>query len=155
MGMRVTNLGEVKLMFSMMDREIPARAREVLKQGAQDIRKTAIAFAPVDLHNLEGAIHVLPYRGNQYMFRAVIDVSGVVGGRDVSVYATIVHEYPWSKRGPKTRAKSPRAGPRYLGRAVEANQARINKELRVAMATGIASSIARSGVNKPRARRSR
>lgn len=145
--MKVTNLSEVTTMFNLMDKVVPEAAREVLKQGAEKIKDTARAFAPVDEGRLEKAIHILPYQGNQFMLRIVIDVSGVVDGRDVSEYAAIVHEYPWSKRGPLTRVKGPRAGPKYMVRAVEEHRAKLIRELQAAMQTGINQAIDRSRVN--------
>ena len=152
MGLRITNLSEVSIMFDMMDRNIPRQAREVLKSGAQTIVDQAIAFAPVDKHNLEKAIKLLPFQGNQYSLRIVIDVGGFVGGRNVDEYAAIVHEYPWSKRGPLTRVKSPSAGPRYLTRAFEKHRGKVKKDLQDSMAAEISKSIHRSGVNRSKRR---
>lgn len=150
MGMKITNLAEVTTMFNLMANEVPEAAREVLKKGAKEIRDTAKAYAPVDEHRLEKAIHILPYQGNQYMLRVTIDVGGVINGRSVDEYAAIVHEYTWSKRGPLTRLKGPKAGPRYLVRAVEAHRIALVKDLQATMAHGIAKSVARSGVNRKR-----
>ena len=80
MGFKITNLTEVSTMFRLLDREVPALARATLVDGAKKIRNTAISFAPVDKHNLEKAIHLLPFQGNQYSLRIIIDVGGIVGG---------------------------------------------------------------------------
>lgn len=150
--MRITNLSQVKLMFDLLARDVPKEARTTFKMGVEQIVQTAIDFAPVDEYRLEKAIKALPFRGNQYTLKAVIDVSGFINGRDVSTYATIVHEYPWSKRGPKTRAKSPRAGPRYLMRAVEAHKKELIAELGSTTAKAVDTAVRRSGVNRRRRR---
>lgn len=134
-------------MFSLMGRVVPHEARETLKYHAKEIVKTAKAYAPVDEYRLVKAIKLLPMQGNQYSLRLVIDVGGTINGRSVDTYAAIVHEYPWHKRGPLTRMKGPKAGPRYLVRAVDAHKAKLVSELNKAMAAGISKSVTRSGVN--------
>lgn len=152
MGMKITNLSEVTTMFHLIEREVPAEARRVLKWYAEEIVKTAKWYAPVDEYRLIRAIKLLPSQGNQYSLRMVIDVGGVIDGRSVDTYAAIVHEYPWSKRGPRTRAKGPQAGPRYLVRAVDKHKAKLVADLHVAMGTGLSHAVARSGVNAKRKR---
>lgn len=134
-------------MFELTDRYVNAEVREAFKHGVERMRDQAIRNAPVDEHRLEDAIHLRPYAGNQYFVRAILDVSGSVRGRDVSAYATIVHEYPWSKRGPKTRAKGREAGPRYLTRAVSKHQKQMLDEIGDAMSAAIGRSVRHSGVN--------
>ena len=155
MGMKITNLAEVTHMFQMVDREVNSQTREVFKEYVDKICETAKEFAPVDEHRLERAIHVQPIRSNQYSMKAIIDVSGTIDGRDVSRYATIVHEYEWHRRGPKTRAKSNRAGPRYLTRAMREHEKEMIRALGVAMGKAINRSVARSGVNRRKRSRSR
>ncbi|WEU67485.1 hypothetical protein [Xanthomonas phage JGB6] len=152
MGIKITNMTEVVTMFQLTEKRVTEEARSVLRRYAEKVKNDAVAFAPVDEHNLEKAIKVLPSQGNQYTLRMTIAVGGVVGGRNVDEYAAIVHEYQWSKRGPYTRLKGPKAGPRYLKRAVEANEKGLKADLAKAMQKGIDTAIRQSGVNK-RARR--
>lgn len=153
MGMQVTNLAEVTNFFQLTDHYVNAEARKVFKTGIQSIIDSAKSFAPVDEHRLEKAIHALPFQGNQYMLRVVIDVGGVIAGRSVDEYAAIVHEYPWSKRGPLTRLKGPRAGPRYMVRAVEEHRKKLALDIGKAMNKGISRAQATSGVNIKKRRR--
>lgn len=147
-GLKITNLAEVMTMFQLVDRGVNRGARDILKHYTEEIQKTARYFAPVDQYRLEKAIKILPYKGNQYMLRAVIHVSGVVNGRSVDEYATIVHEYQWHKRGPLTRMKGPQAGPRYLARAVEKHKKELFEALKESMRKEISRAVARSGVNR-------
>ena len=155
MGMRITNLASVEHMFRLVDKEVNDETRRVFKEYVTLIRDTAREFAPVDEHRLERAIHFDPIRSNQYSMKAVIEVSGLVDGRVVDTYATIVHEYEWHRRGPKTRAKSNRAGPRYLTRAMREHEKDMIKALGDAMGKAIKRSVARSGVNRTRRGRAR
>ena len=148
MGLKITNMTEVMTMFRLADMEVTKEARDVVKQYAEIIRETTRAFAPVDEHRLEKAIKVLPSKGNRHYLQVTIGVGGVVNGRDVSEYAAIVHEYPWEKRGPLTRMKGPRAGPRYLRRAVEHHRKDLQRDLKIAVAAGMTKAVGRSGVNK-------
>lgn len=152
MGMRITNLSEVVTAFKLVDQEVNDEARATMKKFAEQIRQDARRFAPVDEHRIEKAIKVLPAQGNQYSLRLVVAVTGYVNGRSVDTYAAIVHEYPWSKRGPYTKLKGPQAGPRYLLRAVEKNKKGLQQELAAAMNRGISQGIRRSGVNNKRRR---
>lgn len=153
MGMEITNLSEVIMAFKLTDKLVTAEARAVLVNGAKAIKQTARSYAPVDQHRIEKAIKLLPSQGNQYSLRVTIAVTGVVDGRLVDHYASIVHEYPWHKRGPLTRLKGPKAGPRYLTRAVTAHKKEIIEELKAAMNQGVRTAIQRSGVNTKKRRR--
>jgi len=155
MGMQITNLSEVEHMFRLVDKEVNEETRRVFKEYVTKIHKTAREFAPVDEYRLERAIKVEPMRSNQYSMKAIISVGGVIDGRLVDEYATIVHEYQWHKRGPKTRAKSNRAGPRYMTRAVKEHEKDMIRELGAAMSKGISRAVSRSGVNRKKRRRSR
>lgn len=139
-------------MFELMGRDIPAEARKVMTEQAKDIVKTAKWYAPVDKYRLTRAIKLLPAQGNQYSLRLTIVVKGTVEGRSVDKYAVWVHEYPWSKRGPLTRAKGPQAGPRYIKRAVDDHKRDLIKELEAAMARGIKQAVQSSGVNSGKKR---
>lgn len=153
MGMKITNLTEVVTMFKLVDKNVNQKTRDVMHAGAERIKQMAIVNAPIDEGNLEKAIKVKPSQGNQYSLKIVIAVEGIVGGRNVEEYAAIVHEYTWDKRGPLTRAKGPKAGPRYLFRAVRDGKQQLMRELAEATNKGIQSGIASSGVNAKSRRR--
>jgi hypothetical protein len=153
MAFKITNLTEVITALQLTDREVNDQARAVLREAAVKIRDTARQYAPVDEHRLEKAIQILPSQGNQYTLRVTIAVTGAVDGRIVDTYAAIVHEYPWTKRGPLTKVKGPKAGPRYLARAMRDNEKWVIKKLSEAMGRGINRAISRSGVNNKRRRR--
>lgn len=152
MGMRVTNITEVIQAFQLTDRLVNQEARDVLKRGALNIKTTAREFAPVLEHRIEKAIKILPSQGNQYSLRITIAVTGNINGKVVDSYAAEVHEYPWHRRGVFTRLKGPKAGPRYLSRAVEARKKEILDGLAAAMNTGISQAISKSGVNRKKRR---
>lgn len=150
MGMKVINLGEVLTALKLTDRHVTEETRTVLRQGAELIKQTARQYAPVDEHRIEKAIKVLPAQGNQYSLQLTIAVTGTVDGRSVDTYAAIVHEYQWHKRGPLTKVKGPKAGPRYLKRAVDHRKKEVIKALEAAVRKGISTGIDRSGVNRSR-----
>lgn len=153
MGFKITNQTEVITAFKLVDKTVTDKTRQVMKDYAELIKDQAIKNAPVLEHRIEQAIKLLPSQGNQYSLRMTIAVTGSVDGRSVDTYAAIVHEYPWSKRGPGTRAKGPQAGPRYLARAVEKYKADLMRDLRNAMAQGVSQAVKRSGVNNKKRRR--
>lgn len=153
MGIKITNLTEVVMAFDLIDRNVNRECRDAMVAVVKKIVQDTKRFAPVDKHRLEKAVKLLPSRGNQYSLHMTIAVEGTVNGRDVDEYAAIVHEYPWNKRGPLTRMKGPKAGPRYLTRAVEKNKKEMMEALAAAMNTGIAKGISRSNVNRKKRRR--
>ena len=152
-GMQIVNMPQLTRMFELMDKNVTTEAREALKAGVVKIHRQAIKNAPVDEYRLVHAIKIEPYTANKWFLRGHITVGGVVAGRDVSQYAMIVHEYPWEKRGPKTRAKGPMAGPRYLARAVKEYRAEILRNVENAMKKGVESAVRQSGANVKRSRR--
>jgi hypothetical protein len=147
MGFQITNISKVERMFELVGTRVPQEARNVVKFYAQEIVKTAKWYAPVDEYRLTRAIKLLPSRGNAYSLRMTIVVSGVIDGRSVDSYAARVHSYPWYKRGPRTRAKGPQAGPRYLSRAMEDHKKKMIAALEKAMQKGIQDAVRSSGVN--------
>lgn len=150
MGMRITNITEVITAMQLVDRNVNEGARLALRQGAENVKKDAVAFAPVLHYRLEKAIKILPARGNQYSLKLTIAVTGVIDGKSVDKYAAEVHEYSWERRGALTQLKSPKAGPRYLFRAMEKNKKDIEERLSAAVNSGITTAIAQSGVNRKR-----
>ncbi len=151
-GMRIANLPEWQTFFKILDHDITTDARHAFKIALVRIQRQAIAYAPVDEERLEESIVIKPYQGNQYFMRGTISVGGVVRGRDVSAYARLVHEYPWTKRGPKTVAKGPKSGPRYLARAMDEYKKTLIKDVSEVMEKGIKVAVSRSGISRKRSR---
>lgn len=112
-------------------------AKKVLRQGAKDILQDSQKMAPVDEHNLELAHRLLDVRLNQDFAAVEIVIDGFIGGRDVSEYAMIMHEFlaPFGagtyNLGMKSMLKDQgadnehRVGGKFLERAVDLNELRI------------------------------
>ncbi len=113
--MKILNLQGVLAAIAESSRAVTDAARAAVREGAEVIKEQAIKNAPVDTGELESSIDLEVARVvRPGVYRVNVSVSDTA-----SAYAWIVHEYPWSKRGPKTRAKGPQAGPRYMARAFE------------------------------------
>jgi hypothetical protein len=154
MSMRIENLEEVIAMFKYMDNNINQDTRTALKVGVKSIAQLAKHYAPVDEGRLEMAIKA-KFSGNGSQSSGIISVEGVVDGRDVSEYAAIVHEYEWRKRGPLTRVKGPKAGPRYLSRAIRDGKKQLFDEIEEAVGRNVRNGVRYSGVNSAASRRRR
>ncbi len=136
--------------LKLMDRNVNRDAREALKASARRITLDARHFSPVLHFRLERTIKLMPIVANQFSMRITIKVGGTVDGVNVSKYAARVHEMGWERRGPLTRAKGPEAGPRYLTRAMRANEGSTKQALADAMGAGIERAAKTSGVRRKR-----
>lgn len=154
MGLRIKNKREVVLALQYVDKEVNHETRKAFMEAAELVKKTTVEYAPIDEGNLEESVRIVRFGGNnQYRMRLTIAVGGMMNGRNVSEYAAYVHEYTWDMRGPLTKAKGPKAGPRYLFRAMRDQEKEVQKILEAAMKKGIAKGISKSGVNAPKRRR--
>jgi hypothetical protein len=115
MAMKFINLAQVLADLETSRKAVVATAREAIKAGAQVIEQQAIRNAPIDQGELEQSIELAVKRA---VSPGVYEVEVFVSAR-AAEYAWIVHEYSWQRRGPKTKAKGPAAGPRYMARAFE------------------------------------
>ncbi len=98
-------------------------AKKELYEGARQIMRASQQMAPVDLHNLEMAHKIETVRLNENYMTLSITVGGVVGGVDVDIYATRMHEstYGLGKGSILKNSANPpdrRVGPKFLERAV-------------------------------------
>lgn len=114
-GMRVINISEVLSGLTTARDSVVASARRALVKGAELLEDQIVKNSPVDTGELESSIETkLDKAIGPGVYRFTIGIS-----EKAKKYAWIVHEYPWSKRGPKTKRKGPQAGPRYVVRAFE------------------------------------
>lgn len=114
-GMRIINIAEVLNALTTARDSVVASARRAMIKGSEIIEDQIIKNSPIDTGELETSIEMkLDKAIGPGIYRFNIGVSD-----KASKYAWIVHEYPWHKRGPKTKAKGPQAGPRYVARAFE------------------------------------
>lgn len=137
----------------LMDKNVNKDAREALKTAAKRIALDARHNSPVLHYRLENTIKMQPVVANQFHMRIKITVGGMYNGVNVSKYAVRVHEMAWENRGPLTRAKGPKAGPRYLTRAIRDNQKDTIAAVEAAMGTAIKDAARTSGVSRKRTKR--
>lgn len=122
-------------------------AEAELKRGALEIQKLAIAYAPVDEHNLENAIKVdLDERDSKGRFKKerhyyvyVDENAPGTGGKPVGEYATIMHEEltPYGsgfyQLGEGSRNKGGAVGGKFLERAFAEKTKHIIQQCRYAI----------------------
>jgi hypothetical protein len=127
-------------------------ARRAMRKGAKDIAALARLYAPVKFPRLELGIKAARPVDDGKRYRIRVEVGGVVKRRDISTYALTVHEYDMHRRGPATREKGPKAGPKYLKRAFDDLLPDIKQQILKELASAIRETAALGRAKSPRRR---
>lgn len=104
MAMSIKGIDATLSTFREIDRRFTEAAGDVLEEGAKDISEWARKFAPIDKGHLVKSIRAQRVK-DPYSTKWRIKVGGVIAGRDVSAYASLVHERMRITHGEPTRRK--------------------------------------------------
>lgn len=117
MGAQLKGLANLEYALKTLTLDLHGKTKLITRKSAELISEIGREYAPVDEHRLEDAFRVKFAETGYRQFRARVYLAPTIRGRYILKYARVVHEYPWERRGPKTRKKGAKAGPGYMRRA--------------------------------------
>ena len=143
MAIKLTGFSNLMTELENVGERSSRNVKQALEDGANLLKDTIQDYAPVKFGGLQAEWDVFPnaYGGINGRTTYTVEIDPTALSRDpssqkivyVADYAERVHDLEWRQRGRGTIAKGPKAGPRFVDRAIDATEYEIDYNLQQAI----------------------